>query len=282
LEFAELAAAAGEFSQTVSDLSASDVGKQISRSLASLAEVERQVQELQSAQAQQDLVTLMSTGTFRWQCTSVKPFRNVCDTADEYARLINSVRVHLLLVLSDEVFHDLSQLAFHGRIRTYHTWQNAENNLKRIKQAHEASRSQGRQILSHSLNQIAEVSSFGFSAISSPWLRRILQAERRALEQKHEFEHVSKLVKSEVARFERERIEDSKDALQTFLEGMISRQKTVSLLDWTISWTNLNRRLLVNCRLGETPATVAQERELREPAISNTKPRVRATLKRIH
>jgi sorting nexin-1/2 len=66
LEHAELAAAAGEFSQTVSDLSASDVGKQISQSLASLAEVERKVQELQSAQAQQDLVTLMSTGMFDW------------------------------------------------------------------------------------------------------------------------------------------------------------------------------------------------------------------------
>jgi sorting nexin-1/2 len=39
---------------------------------------------------------------------------------------------------------------------------------------------------------------------------------------------VSKLVKTEVARFEQERIEDFKDSLQVFLEGMISRQKEVS------------------------------------------------------
>jgi sorting nexin-1/2 len=55
----------------------------------------------------------------------------------------------------------------------------------------------------------------------------ILQAERRCLEAKHEFDHVSKLVKSEVARFERERVEDFKESLHQFLEGMISRQREV-------------------------------------------------------
>jgi sorting nexin-1/2 len=60
--YVELAAATGEFSQTVSDLSSSDVGKQLSHSLAGLADVERKAQELQSKQSQQDMVTLMSTG----------------------------------------------------------------------------------------------------------------------------------------------------------------------------------------------------------------------------
>lgn len=40
---------------------------------------------------------------------------------------------------------------------------------------------------------------------------------------------MSKLVKQEVARFEQERIEDFKDALHAFLEGMIARQKEVSV-----------------------------------------------------
>jgi predicted Holliday junction resolvase-like endonuclease len=53
------------------------------------------------------------------------------------------------------------------------------------------------------------------------------QAERRALEAKHEYDHVSRLVKTEVARFEQERIEDFKNSLHAFLEGMISRQKEV-------------------------------------------------------
>lgn len=54
-----------------------------------------------------------------------------------------------------------------------------------------------------------------------------IKAERRALESKVEYEQVSRLVKSEVARFEQERIEDFKDSLHAFLEGMISRQKEV-------------------------------------------------------
>ena len=54
-----------------------------------------------------------------------------------------------------------------------------------------------------------------------------IKAERRASEAKLEYEQVSKLVKIEVARFEKERIEDFKDSLHAFLEGMISRQKEV-------------------------------------------------------
>ena len=54
-----------------------------------------------------------------------------------------------------------------------------------------------------------------------------IKAERRASDAKLEYEQVSKLVKTEVARFEQERIEDFKDSLHAFLEGMISRQKEV-------------------------------------------------------
>ena len=50
------------------------------------------------------------------------------------------------------------------------------------------------------------------------------------MEAKHEFEHVSKLVKSEVSRFEQERVQDFKDSLHAFLEGMIARQKEVCFL----------------------------------------------------
>jgi esterase/lipase len=52
-----------------------------------------------------------------------------------------------------------------------------------------------------------------------------LQAERRVLDAKQEFEQVSRLVKTEVARFEQERIEDFKKSLEHLLDGMITRQK---------------------------------------------------------
>lgn len=52
-----------------------------------------------------------------------------------------------------------------------------------------------------------------------------MQAERRVLEAKREFVHVLRLTKEKIARSEKERIEDFKDALHAFLEGMIERQK---------------------------------------------------------
>jgi len=169
----ELASAVGEFAQTASDLASSDLGKSLSHSLGALAELERKAQETESAQARADQASLLST-------------------ADEYARLVNSVR-----------------MAFSSRVRVYHAWQNADAELRRIKQAHERNRAQGKiasDRLGHSYSQIGE-------------------AERRALDAKQEFEHVSRLVKTEVARFEQERIEDFKKSLEQLLDGMITRQK---------------------------------------------------------
>ncbi|EED79776.1 predicted protein, partial [Postia placenta Mad-698-R] len=172
---AEMSTATGEFAQTVTDLSTSDVGSQLVGSFSGLADVEQKAQELQSTQSHEDVATLMAT-------------------VDEYARLINSVR-----------------LAFSSRIRMYHTWQSADGHLRRVKQTHETNRATGRlpsDQLSRSLSVVAD-------------------AERRALEAKTEFDQVSRLVKVEVARFEQERIEDFKNSLEAFLEGMISRQKQV-------------------------------------------------------
>jgi len=79
----ELATAVGEFAQTVSDLGASDLGKSVSHSLEALAELERKAQETESAQARADQATLLST-------------------ADEYARLVNSVRVSAMTAFMRE------------------------------------------------------------------------------------------------------------------------------------------------------------------------------------
>lgn len=60
----ELAIATGEFAQTAGDLASSDVGKQLSNSLSGLAGVEKKAHDLQTAQSEHDMVTLMSTGLF--------------------------------------------------------------------------------------------------------------------------------------------------------------------------------------------------------------------------
>jgi len=58
----EMAAATGEFAQTLYDLSASDLGESLSHSLSGLAGVESKAQEFMRIQTDQDMITLMSTG----------------------------------------------------------------------------------------------------------------------------------------------------------------------------------------------------------------------------
>lgn len=49
------------------------------------------------------------------------------------------------------------------------------------------------------------------------------------MEAKHDFDKASKTIKSEMVRFEQERVEDFKDSLVAFLEGMMQRQTEVSI-----------------------------------------------------
>jgi sorting nexin-1/2 len=141
----ELASAVGEFAQTISDIAASDLGKSLSHSLEALAELERKAQETESAQARADQATLLST-------------------ADEYARLVNSVRVSAISAIIRGprlmTWCQFSQMAFSSRVRVYHAWQHSEAELRRLKQAHERNRAQGKiaaDRLGHSYSQIGEV-----------------------------------------------------------------------------------------------------------------------------
>jgi sorting nexin-1/2 len=57
-------------------------------------------------------------------------------------------------------------------------------------------------------------------------LKELVPAERRVLDAKQDFELVSfpvKLVKSEVARFEQERIEDLKKSLEHLIDDILAR-----------------------------------------------------------
>jgi hypothetical protein len=92
--FTELASATGEFATAVAELSVSELGEQLQQTLGALANVEQAAAEGQNVQSQQDMMTLMSTGiSFIFKLT-----RSIshCRIADEYSRLINSVRVCLI------------------------------------------------------------------------------------------------------------------------------------------------------------------------------------------
>lgn len=73
-EVEDLAIAIGEFAHSVGELAESDLNKQLVQAIRHLSEVERKAQDLQHTQAQEDAMTFMAT-------------------AEEYSRIINSVRV---------------------------------------------------------------------------------------------------------------------------------------------------------------------------------------------
>ncbi|CAE6433418.1 unnamed protein product [Rhizoctonia solani] len=171
----EIAAATGEFAEALVVLSNSDLSKQLSQSLAALADVQKKVRKLEEEQSQDDIILLMGI-------------------VDEYIRLIGSIR-----------------LTFASRIRLHAAWQNANAEAKRVRTAHEKARRQGRipqDRVGMSMHEVAE-------------------AEKRAADAKFEFDQCSRLIKAEMARFEKERIDDFKKNLELLLEGMIRRQQDI-------------------------------------------------------
>ncbi|CAG8562487.1 12790_t:CDS:10 [Dentiscutata heterogama] len=98
-----------------------------------------------------------------------------------------------------------------GSIKIYQTWQNAIYDLQKKKTNYERSKVQGRMSqdkLSIMLAQIAE-------------------SEHRVEDCKHEFEDVSKLIKAELDRFDKEKVEDFKNSVEAFLESMVQTQKEI-------------------------------------------------------
>lgn len=53
------------------------------------------------------------------------------------------------------------------------------------------------------------------------------QAERKMLDSRHDFEDVSKLTKAEMARFDKEKVEDFKRALEEYADSLAARQREV-------------------------------------------------------
>lgn len=67
------------------------------------------------------------------------------------------------------------------------------------------------------------------------------QAERKTLDAKQDFEDVSKLTKAELARFDKEKIEDFKKAVEAYVDGLVLRQREVSLTNVNGSWMDTDQ-----------------------------------------
>ncbi|KAF2815234.1 vacuolar protein sorting-associated protein-like protein vps5 [Mytilinidion resinicola] len=111
---------------------------------------------------------------------------------DEYIRLIGSVKT-----------------AFQQRQKAYHTWHNAESELQKRKTNQDKLLRQGRSQQDR-LNQLSA---------------DVADAERRVHQARLLFEDMGRLMRAELDRFEREKVEDFKSGVETYLESAVEAQK---------------------------------------------------------
>ena len=115
-------------------------------------------------------------------------------TLDEYVRLIGSIKT-----------------AFAQRQKSFHSWHTAESELQKRRALQEKVLRSGK-TQQDRLNQLqADVS----------------DGERRCHQTRLLFEDMGRLMRGELERFEREKVEDFKSGVETFLEGAIEAQKEV-------------------------------------------------------
>jgi sorting nexin-1/2 len=114
---------------------------------------------------------------------------------DEYIRLIGSVKT-----------------AFQQRQKAYHSWHSAEQELQKRKTNQDKLLRQGRSQQDR-LNQLSA---------------DVADAERKVHQARLLFDDMGRLMRSELERFEREKVEDFKSGVETFLESAVEAQKEVS------------------------------------------------------
>ncbi|KAH8697753.1 Vps5 C terminal like-domain-containing protein [Talaromyces proteolyticus] len=113
-------------------------------------------------------------------------------TIDEYIRLIGSIKT-----------------SFSQRQKSFHSWHAAEAELQKRRNTQEKLLRQGKSQQDR-LNQInADVA----------------DAERKVHQTRLLFEDMGRLMRNELERFEREKVEDFKSGVETFLEGAVEAQK---------------------------------------------------------
>jgi sorting nexin-1/2 len=114
---------------------------------------------------------------------------------DEYIRLIGSV-----------------QKAFTQRQRAFHAWHSSEQKLAAFRQNEDKLKRSGRSQVERMQQVEVEVK----------------EQERKVNAARVLFEDMGRLMRGELERFEREKVEDFKSGVETFLEGAVEAQKEVS------------------------------------------------------
>lgn len=127
---------------------------------------------------------------------------------DEYIRLIGSIKQ-----------------AFQQRQKAYHSWHSSESALSKLKSTQDKLLRAGRTQQDRLSQMQADVG----------------DAERRVHQSRLLFEDMGRLMRSELERFEREKVEDFKSGVETYLESAVEAQKEVSktLQSSEFPWTQI-------------------------------------------
>lgn len=115
---------------------------------------------------------------------------------DEYVRLIGSVKQ-----------------AFQQRQKAFYSWHNAEAELQKRRTTQDKLLRQGKSQQDR-LNQVSA---------------EVADAERKVHQARLLFDDMGRLMRAELDRFEREKVEDFKGSVETFLESAVEAQKEVSI-----------------------------------------------------
>ncbi|KAI8985457.1 Vps5 C terminal like-domain-containing protein, partial [Pilobolus umbonatus] len=116
------------------------------------------------------------------------------NTIDEYIRIIGSIRI-----------------AFNARVKVFQAYQQAEAEYQKKSGLFEKLKIQQK-------NKTDKVQSYQ---------QELNEMKERVDELQGEYEDISKLIKSELDRFDKEKVEDFRDSVENFLRGMIEHQKQI-------------------------------------------------------
>ncbi|KAJ1557056.1 Vacuolar protein sorting-associated protein 5, partial [Cladochytrium tenue] len=172
----ELGGSLQEFADSVGALGAAEANRPAAQSAQALARVQSKIRDLHERQAKSDLV-------------------HVFGVVDEHVRVIGSIKT-----------------CFASRAKAFHTWQAAEVNLSRKKEAVERVRAS------------AKIRQDKISVGSM----EVAELEKEAQESQRLFIEVTSQLRSELVRYEREKAEDFAAGIQNMLRSMIETQKEVS------------------------------------------------------
>ncbi|KAK6536968.1 Vacuolar protein sorting-associated protein 5 [Arthrobotrys megalospora] len=159
-------------------------------------------------------------------------------TVDEYIRLIGSVK-----------------MAFQQRQKAFHSWHAAESETQKKRTTYEKLQRQGK-TQGDRLNQMqAEVA----------------DSEKKLHQARVLFDEMGRLMKNELERFEKEKVEDFKSGVETFLESAVEAQKEVIEL-WETYLLQLDREIAEDESLSEVKnlRIDAQENIPTSPATPDT------------